>query len=149
MRFLRELEILGKLSHPALCRVFHAGFLPCGGERLPWFVMEYVPDALPITRFAETHDLSLRRRVELFRDVCDGVAAAHALGVASPAGGAVMASTGSADWSRGQRVMPHGTSDAAIAAAPAAGRSQRRRAGARGPTARCPPSPQSRCPAGW
>lgn len=80
-RFLRELEILGRLSHPTLCRVFHAGFLPCGGERLPWFVMEYVPDALPITRYAAVHGLSLRRRVELFRDVCSGVAAAHAVGV--------------------------------------------------------------------
>jgi len=80
-RFLRELEILGGLSHPALCRVYHAGFLPCGGERLPWFVMEYVPDALPINRFAEDHSLPLRKRVELFRDVCAGVAAAHAGGV--------------------------------------------------------------------
>lgn len=81
MRFLRELEILGRLSHPALCRVFHAGLLPCGGERLPWFVMEFVPGAMPITRHAATHRLSLRRRVELFRDVCGGVAAAHAVGI--------------------------------------------------------------------
>lgn len=80
-RFLRELEILGGLSHPALCRVFHAGFLPCGGERLPWFVMEFVADAMPISRFAQERKLSLRRRVELFRDVCRAVAAAHAVGV--------------------------------------------------------------------
>lgn len=80
-RFLRELEILGALSHPALCRVYHAGFLPCGGERLPWFVMEFVADALPINRYAEVHSLPLRRRVELFRDVCAGVAVAHAGGV--------------------------------------------------------------------
>ena len=80
-RFLRELAILGRLSHPSLCHVYHAGFLPCGGERLPWFVMEFVADALPITRFAEGHALPLRRRVELFRDVCAGVAAAHAAGV--------------------------------------------------------------------
>ncbi|RLS35266.1 MAG: serine/threonine protein kinase [Planctomycetota bacterium] len=80
-RFLRELEILGTLSHPALCRVYHAGFLPCGGERLPWFVMEFIADALPINRFAEVHALPLRRRVELFRDVCSGIAVAHAGGV--------------------------------------------------------------------
>ena len=80
-RFLRELEILGALSHPALCRVYHAGLLPWGGERLPWFVMEFVADALPISRFAEVHALPLRRRVELFCDVCAGVAAAHAAGV--------------------------------------------------------------------
>ena len=80
-RFLRELEILGAFSHPALCRVYHAGFLPCGGERLPWFVMEFVADALPINRYAEVHSLPLRRRVELFRDVCAGVAVAHAGGV--------------------------------------------------------------------
>lgn len=58
-RFLREVEILGALSHPALCRVYHAGFLPCGGERLPWFVMEFVADALPINRFVEAHGVSL------------------------------------------------------------------------------------------
>lgn len=80
-RFLRELGILGALSHPSLCHVYQAGFLPCGGERLPWFVMEYVADALPITEFAENSALPLRRRVELFRDVCAGVAAAHAAGV--------------------------------------------------------------------
>ena len=42
-RFLRELELLGRLSHPALCHVYGAGFHEWGGERLPYFLMEYVP----------------------------------------------------------------------------------------------------------
>lgn len=80
-RFLRELEVLGRLSHPALCRVFAAGSHLTGGSRLPWFTMEFVADALPITRYAQVHALPLRRRVELFRDVCEGVAAAHEAGI--------------------------------------------------------------------
>lgn len=80
-RFLRELEILGGLSHPAVCRVFGAGFHTVGGVRFPWFTMELVPDALPIADHAVIRALPLRRRVELFRDACDGVAAAHAAGV--------------------------------------------------------------------
>lgn len=80
-RFLRELELLGRLSHPALCHVYGAGFHEWGGERLPYFLMEYVPDALPVTAFAAAHRLPLRRRLELFRDVCAGVAVAHGAGI--------------------------------------------------------------------
>lgn len=80
-RFLRELELLGGLAHPALCRVYAAGFHTSGGERLPWFTMEFVPGALPVTRFAAERRMPLRRRVELFREVCEGVAVAHAAGI--------------------------------------------------------------------
>lgn len=80
-RFLRELELLGRLSHPAICRVFGAGLHAVAGERLPWFVMEFVPEALPITAWATARALPLRERVALFRDVCAGVAVAHAGGI--------------------------------------------------------------------
>ena len=80
-RFLRELELLGRLSHPAICRVFGAGLHAVGGERLPWFVMEFVPEALPITTWAAARSLPLRERVALCRDVCSGVAVAHAGGI--------------------------------------------------------------------
>lgn len=80
-RFLRELELLGRLSHPSLCHVYGAGFHEWGGERLPYFLMEFVPEALPITVFATLHQLPLRRRLELFRDVCAGVAVAHQAGI--------------------------------------------------------------------
>lgn len=80
-RFLRELELLGSLSHPSLCHVYGAGFHEWGGERLPYFLMEFVRDALPITAFATLHQLPLRRRLELFGDVCAGVAVAHRAGI--------------------------------------------------------------------
>jgi len=39
-RFLRELGVLGGLSHPVLCRVFAAGTHVTSGGRVPWFMME-------------------------------------------------------------------------------------------------------------
>jgi serine/threonine protein kinase len=80
-RFLRELELLGRLAHPALCRVYAAGIHPWGGERLPWFAMELVPDAAPITHWAAQRAMALPEKVALFRVVCAGVAVAHAAGI--------------------------------------------------------------------
>ena len=41
--------------------------------------MEYVP-GLPITEYCDKHRLSMRERLELFMQVCDGVQHAHQKG---------------------------------------------------------------------
>jgi tRNA A-37 threonylcarbamoyl transferase component Bud32 len=80
-RFANEAEILGRLRHPAIAQVYSAGAFTLLDTQVPYFVMEYVPDALPITRFAREKNLSLAERLDLFAAVLDAVAHGHALGV--------------------------------------------------------------------
>jgi len=50
-------------------------------QTLPFFALEYVPDARHITDFAREQNLSQRARVELFLQACEGVSHAHGRGV--------------------------------------------------------------------
>jgi serine/threonine protein kinase/tetratricopeptide (TPR) repeat protein len=72
-RFDSERQALALMDHPAIARVFDAGATPDGR---PYFVMEYVP-GLPITEYCDKYRLSTRERLELFREVCEGVQHAH------------------------------------------------------------------------
>ncbi|MCA8941778.1 MAG: serine/threonine protein kinase, partial [Planctomycetes bacterium] len=76
-RFASERQTLASMNHPNIAQVFDGGL---STEGRPYFVMEYV-DGEPIHRFCETHQLDLRARLELFRDVCAGVQHAHQRGV--------------------------------------------------------------------
>lgn len=80
-RFLQEARILAQLHHPGICQVHTAGTFVFAGAELPYFVMEFVPDGLPITAYVRRHDLPLAMRLNLFADVCDAVGHAHARGV--------------------------------------------------------------------
>ena len=72
-RFESERRALALMDHPAIAKVFDAGSTP---EGRPYFVMEYV-DGLPITQYCDRHRLSMRHRMELFIQVCEGVQHAH------------------------------------------------------------------------
>jgi serine/threonine protein kinase len=61
------------MDHPSIAKVFDAGTTPDGQ---PYFVMEYVP-GLPITDYCDQKILSIRDRLELFIQVCEGVQHAH------------------------------------------------------------------------
>jgi len=76
-RFEVEAEILARLEHPGIARIFAAGIERVDDAELPWIAMEYVPDALPLTTFAEERGLALRERLSLFRAVCAAVQHAH------------------------------------------------------------------------
>ena len=80
-RFLRETEILAKLRHPWITQVFSAGTFEIAGSQLPYFVMELIPGALPITDYVRGRTLSVTARLELFAQVCDAVSHAHESGV--------------------------------------------------------------------
>lgn len=80
-RFLNEAQILGTLRHPWICPVHAAGTFEVAGAQLPYFVMELIPDGLPITDYAVRHALAVDERLALFAKVCDAVAHAHASGV--------------------------------------------------------------------
>ena len=80
-RFELEAEILGRLRHPHIAQVYQAGMHEIAGIRLPYFAMEYVPDARPITQYADQSGLNTRQRLELFVKVCDAVQHGHQHGV--------------------------------------------------------------------
>ena len=72
-RFESERQALALMDHPNISRVYDAGSTP---EGRPYFVMEYVP-GLPITEYCDKHHLTMKERLELFMQVCDGVQHAH------------------------------------------------------------------------
>lgn len=80
-RFEHETQVLGRLSHPGIAHVYSAGTLEEHGAPIPYFVMEYVPNAQPLTDFSNREDLSLAARLNLMIDVCDAVHHGHQKGV--------------------------------------------------------------------
>ena len=73
-RFDSERQALARMDHRCIAKVLDAGTDDRGR---PYFVMEYVP-GVPIVRFADDNKLTIRERLALFVQVCDGVAHAHA-----------------------------------------------------------------------
>ncbi len=73
-RFQAERQILARLSHPNIARLFDAGETDDG---LPFFVLELVENGQRLTNFAAEQKLSVAQRLELFRQVCAAVQFAH------------------------------------------------------------------------
>ncbi len=72
-RFLRERQILARLSHPNIARLIDGGL---SGEGRPYFVMEYVEGA-PILDYCAGHSLGLRARLECILQICAALQFAH------------------------------------------------------------------------
>jgi eukaryotic-like serine/threonine-protein kinase len=72
-RFNEERRILASLDHPNIARLLDGGASP---EGMPYVVMEFV-DGVPIDEFCTRRQLSIRKRLELFRVVCGAVQYAH------------------------------------------------------------------------
>ncbi len=72
-RFQSERQALALMDHPSIAKVFDAGSTPQGR---PYFVMEYIT-GIPITDYCDQHRMTLRERLELFVQVCEGVQHAH------------------------------------------------------------------------
>lgn len=73
-RLAREREILGGLSHPNIARLFDAGFAEDGQ---PYLALEYIAGTA-LNVHCDSHALSIRERLELFRQVLGAVQYAHA-----------------------------------------------------------------------
>jgi non-specific serine/threonine protein kinase/serine/threonine-protein kinase len=76
-RFESERQALALMSHPNIAGIFDGGSTP---EGRPYFVMEYV-EGSRITEYCDAHRLSIVERLELYRQVCEGVQHAHQKGI--------------------------------------------------------------------
>ncbi|HTE39770.1 MAG TPA: serine/threonine-protein kinase, partial [Steroidobacteraceae bacterium] len=72
-RFLQERDILAKLEHPNIARLYDAD---AANTARPFLVMEYV-DGLPIDEYCRAKELSVKERLALFRQVFKAVHYAH------------------------------------------------------------------------
>jgi tetratricopeptide (TPR) repeat protein len=80
-RFEYESSVLARLQHPAIAQIFEAGIHHDGAMTLPFFAMELVPNATPISTFVSKRQLSIRQTIELFIRVCDALQYGHQRGV--------------------------------------------------------------------
>ena len=72
-RFASERDILGKLSHPNIARLYDAGFDSAGQ---PFLALEHVV-GVPLTRYCDQHRMDLSQRLRLFQQVLHAVQYAH------------------------------------------------------------------------
>lgn len=80
-RFRLEPEVLGRLQHPNIAQVFEAGVHEDETGAVPYFAMEFIPDAQPLLEHADARELTTRRRLELFAKVCDAIHHGHQKGI--------------------------------------------------------------------
>lgn len=76
-RFEVERQILGRLTHPWIARLYDSGTTPAG---VPYLVMEYV-DGAPITEYCRQHQCTLATRIDLVAKAAMAVAGAHQRGI--------------------------------------------------------------------
>src|SRR5262249_10151914 len=69
-------QALALMNHPNIARVLDAG----AADGRPYFVMELI-EGVPITRYCDEAQLSLRQRLELFVPVCQAIQHAHQKGI--------------------------------------------------------------------
>ncbi|HMN96779.1 MAG TPA: serine/threonine-protein kinase [Phycisphaerales bacterium] len=83
-RFHLETQLLARLEHPGIARLYDVGTAEIDGPRgsitVPYFAMEYV-DGASLAAHAEAQRLSTRSRMELIATICEAVAAAHRQGI--------------------------------------------------------------------
>jgi tetratricopeptide (TPR) repeat protein/tRNA A-37 threonylcarbamoyl transferase component Bud32 len=79
-RFEYESEVLARLEHPGIARVYEAGVLESSAGRQPFFAMEYVEGAR-LDEHIRNAKPSLRQLLELLVAICQAVHHAHTKGV--------------------------------------------------------------------
>lgn len=79
-RLSAEADILGRLEHPSIARIYSAGSVASGGLVQPYLVMEYI-EGQPVTLHIEQTNPGVEERLQLFRQILDGVQFAHQQGI--------------------------------------------------------------------
>lgn len=80
-RFEYEAQLLGRLQHPGIARIYEAGMHETAHGAVPYFAMEYVDGAKSITRYAIDNELSLADRLKLLVKVCEALHHGHQKGI--------------------------------------------------------------------
>ncbi len=75
-RFEHEVELLGRLDHPGICRILSAG----QDQGKSYFAMELV-EGVTLQQFVASHPLAFEARARLWLQVVEAVAHAHRRGV--------------------------------------------------------------------
>ncbi|MCH2137301.1 MAG: protein kinase, partial [Phycisphaerales bacterium] len=76
-----EAQTLGRLRHDNIAQIYEAGTHDDGSGARPFFAMEYIAGAKPLTTYAADKKLGTRERLELFSKVCDAVQHGHQKGI--------------------------------------------------------------------
>ncbi len=79
-RFEFEAEVLARLEHPHVARVYQVGTADLGSGPQSFIAMEFV-DGRPLSQYTNDSKLSLKAKLELMATVCDAVQYAHQRGV--------------------------------------------------------------------
>ncbi|MEM7167276.1 MAG: serine/threonine-protein kinase, partial [Planctomycetota bacterium] len=79
-RFEHEAQLLGRLQHDGIARIYEAGTADLGFGPQPFFAMEYV-DGPTLTEYTRKQQLTTDQRLELLARICDAVQHAHEKGV--------------------------------------------------------------------
>lgn len=77
-RFSREARLLSSLSHPNVIGVYSYGLLE---NAIPYIAMEYLDGKTLADRLMDDEPLPPNVLIEIFMQVCSGLAAAHAAGI--------------------------------------------------------------------
>jgi serine/threonine protein kinase len=80
-RLKYEAQMLARLRHQGIAEIYEAGTYEEHGTAVPFFAMEYIPNAKTITEYANLRKLSVDERMELFLQVCDAVNFGHQRGI--------------------------------------------------------------------
>jgi len=80
-RLKYEAQMLARLRHPGIAEIFEAGTYEESGTTVPFFAMEYIPNAKTITEYARGKKLSVDERLELFLQVCEAINFGHRKGI--------------------------------------------------------------------
>ena len=76
-RFEAERQAVALMDHPNIAKILDAGTTDDG---YPFFAMELV-DGVPLTDYCDQHQLRIAERLDVFRQVCEGVQHAHQKGI--------------------------------------------------------------------
>jgi eukaryotic-like serine/threonine-protein kinase len=79
-RFELETQLLARLEHPGIARIYDVGSIQTISGPQPYFVMERV-HGLPLPGYADLNHLDTPARIRLFSRLCEAVQHAHHRGV--------------------------------------------------------------------